>query len=52
MYDHRLYVTESLAAEGDFPALQFEQSVSIIDANGTDLDKNGNQPSRQYDCRR
>jgi hypothetical protein len=52
MHDHRLYVTESVAVEGDFPALQFEQSVSIIDANGTDLDKNGNQPSRQYDCRR
>ena len=52
MHDHRLYITESVAAEGDFPALQFEQSVSVIDAGGTDLDKNGNQPSRQYDCQR
>lgn len=51
MYDHRLYITESNATEGDFAALQFEQSVSIIDANGTDLDKNGDQPSRQYSCR-
>src|SRR5262245_22016886 len=52
MHDHRLYITRSIAPEGNFPALQFEQSVSIIDANGTDLDKNVGQPSRQYDCRR
>ena len=51
MHDHRLYITESEAPEGDFPALQFEQSVSIIDVNGTDLDKNGNAPSRQYVCK-
>lgn len=51
MADHRLYITESNASQGDFAALQFEQSVSIIDANGTDLDKNGAFPSRQYACR-
>jgi hypothetical protein len=50
MWDHRLYITESNAPQGDFSALQFEQSVSIIDANGTDLDKNGALPSRQYAC--
>jgi hypothetical protein len=52
MADHRLYITESDAAPGDFPALQFEQSVSLINAQGTDLDKNGALPSRQYNCRK
>ena len=52
MADHHLYITESDAPEGDFAALQFEQSVSIINAQGTDLDKNPGQPSRQYRCQR
>ena len=52
MADHRLYITEAVSAPGDFRALQFEQSVSIINALGTDLDKNGDQPSRQYNCRK
>ncbi len=52
MADHRLYITESDAPEGDFPALQFEQSVSIINAKGTDLDKNPRQPLRQYRCQK
>ena len=52
MADHRLYITEATSVPGDFPALQFEQSVSIINAHGTDLDKNGALPSRQYRCRK
>jgi hypothetical protein len=52
MADHRLYITESDAVPGDFAALQFEQSVSLINAQGTDLDKNGALPSRQYRCRK
>jgi hypothetical protein len=52
MADHRLYITEATSAPGDFTALQFEQSVSILNAQGTDLDKNGNLPSRQYNCRK
>jgi hypothetical protein len=52
MWDHRLYITEANASPGDFLALQFEQSISIIDANGTDLDKNVGTPSRQYSCPR
>lgn len=51
MWDHRLYITEANASPGDFFALQFEQSITVLDANGTDLDGNGNQPSRQYNCR-
>jgi hypothetical protein len=50
MADHHLYITESDSVPGDFAALQFEQSVSIINALGTDLDKNGALPSRQYNC--
>jgi hypothetical protein len=52
MWDHRLYITEANASPGDFSALQFEQSITVLDANGTDLDKNGNAPSRQYNCGR
>jgi hypothetical protein len=52
MADHRLYITEATSVQGDFGALQFEQSVSIINAVGTDLDKNGALPSRQYNCRK
>jgi hypothetical protein len=52
MADRRLYITEATAPVGDFFALQFEQSISMIDANGTDLDKNVGAPSRQYVCSR
>lgn len=52
MADHRLYITEANSVPGDFAALQFEQSVSIINSVGTDLDKNGALPSRQYNCRK
>jgi hypothetical protein len=52
MADHRLYITEADSVPGDFAALQFEQSVSLINAQGTDLDKNGNLPSRQYNCKK
>jgi hypothetical protein len=52
MADHRLYITEATAPVGDFFALQFEQSITMVDANGTDLDKNVGTPSRQYDCAR
>lgn len=52
MADHRLYITEAVAAVGDFFALQFEQSITMVDANGTDLDRNVGTPSRQYICPR
>jgi hypothetical protein len=50
MADHRLYITETDTAPGEFAALQFEQSVSLINERGTDLDKNVGQNSRQYHC--
>ena len=64
MADHRLYITEATGVRDDFPAFLFEQSVSLIDANGTDLDSNpiglatngvgtsAGLPNRQYDCGR
>jgi hypothetical protein len=64
MARNRLYVTEASADLNDFPAFLFEQSVSLIDENGTDLDTNpvgvatsavgtsAGLPSRQYDCTR
>jgi hypothetical protein len=63
MADHRLYITEAAADLNDGAAFRFEQSVSLIDANGTDLDTNpvvtthtigtsAGLPSRQYDCGR
>jgi hypothetical protein len=65
MVDHRLYITEAASSDpNDFAAFLFEESVSLIDENGTDRDTNpvgvtSNQPGtsaglppRQYDCSR
>jgi hypothetical protein len=48
MADHRLYITEAYAAPGDFAALQFEQSVLLLDANGGDLNTVANR--QRYAC--
>jgi len=37
MWDHRLYITEARAAAGSQAALQFEQSMTILDAAGNEL---------------
>ena len=61
MARNRLYITEATSDPADVDAFRFEQSVSLIDENGTDLDGNpvlvtptigasGGLPSRQYDC--
>jgi hypothetical protein len=64
MADRRLYITEAIADLNNFSAFLFEQSVSLIDANGVDLDGNpvglatsavgtsAGLPNRQYDCSR
>jgi hypothetical protein len=64
MADHRLYITEAIADLNDFPAFLFEQSVSLINEDGVDLDGNpvglatsavgtsAGLPNRQYDCSR
>jgi hypothetical protein len=64
MAKNRLYISEVSATPGDIPAFLFEQSISLLDENGTDLDTNAvgvatnavgtsaGPPSRQYDCTR
>jgi hypothetical protein len=53
MADNHLTITEADAAEGDFNALQFEQSITLIDGQGVDRDGNANgTPNRQFQCRR
>lgn len=48
MADHRLHMVETYAAPGEFAALQFEQSMLLIDANGGDLNAVANR--QRYDC--
>jgi len=65
MVDHRLYITESATSDpNDYAGFLFEESVSLIDGNGTDFDSNpvgvasnapgtsAGLPPRQYDCSR
>ena len=52
MADHRMFITEANGTVGDFPAMQFEQSITLIDGMGNDLDRpNNNQPVRNFGCR-
>jgi hypothetical protein len=52
MHDHRIYVTEASTAVGDFPGLQFDQSITIIDGEGVDIDRGQtNTPQRVFTCR-
>jgi hypothetical protein len=41
MYDRRLYITEASAVPGDVPAIQFEQSIMLLDEEGNDVDREG-----------
>lgn len=41
MYDHRLYITEASAEPGDVAAIQFEQSIMMLEPDGTDADRSG-----------
>ena len=52
MAEGHLTITEAEAAEGDFNALQFEQSITLITADGTDRDANANAPPRRFQCGR
>ena len=53
MAQHRLTITQADAIVGDSEALQFEQSIALINRAGTDLDRvaPGNELPRTYDCR-
>ena len=52
MHDHRIYITEASTAVGDIPGLQFDQSITIIDGEGVDIDRGQtNTPQRVFTCR-
>jgi hypothetical protein len=52
MANRHLTITEAIAAEGDFNALQFEQSIALTDEKGNDLDPpNGSDEPRNFGCR-
>jgi hypothetical protein len=53
MAQKRMIVTQAESVMGDGEALQFEQSVTLVNHAGTDLDRvvPQNQEPRTYDCR-
>ena len=52
MADRWLTITEANAAPGDFNALQFEQSITLVDSMGVDRERNAGQENRRFDCPR
>jgi hypothetical protein len=52
MADHHLVITEANAVVNDLPAIQFEQSITIIDDKGYDFDTNPPDPVRIMPCNR
>ena len=48
MSDYRLYISETYAAPSDFAALQFEQSVLVLDGEGGDQNAVANR--NKYAC--
>jgi hypothetical protein len=52
MADHHLVITEANATVGDSPAILFEQSITIIGADGSDFDTNPPDPVRIMPCNR
>jgi hypothetical protein len=51
MMEHKLYITEAVAARGDFAALQFEQSLTMVNSEGVDYDQNPPDPIHRLNCR-
>lgn len=50
MANRHLTITEAMAAEGDFNALQFEQSIALTDDKGNDLDPPNGADIRNFGC--
>ena len=50
---HKLYITEAEAAPGDINAVQFEQSITLIDHVGANIDRVNavNEIGVPFDCR-
>jgi hypothetical protein len=44
-------IFEALAAVGDFEALQFEQSITLVNEMGFDYDQNPPDPIHKLNCR-
>jgi hypothetical protein len=44
MYDRRLYIAEGSVAPGAAPPVQFQQSLTLVDANGNELDFDNGGP--------
>jgi hypothetical protein len=51
MANRHLTITEALAAEGDFEALKFEQSIALTDEKGIDLDAPAAGVPKDFGCR-
>ena len=51
MMEHKLYIIEGLGAVGDFEALQFEQSITMVNEMGVDYDQNPPDPIHKLTCR-
>src|SRR5215471_3610127 len=51
MAERKLYIIEALAPVGDFEALQFEQSITLVNAEGVDYDQNPPDPIHRLTCR-
>ncbi len=51
MMEHKLYIIEALAAPGDVEAIQFEQSITMVNEMGIDYDQNPPDPIHKLNCR-
>ena len=51
MMEHKLYIIEALAPPSDVEALQFEQSITLVNEIGVDYDQNPPDPIHKLTCR-
>ena len=51
MMEHKLYIIEALGATGNVEALQFEQSITMVNEMGVDYDQNPPDPIHKLNCR-
>jgi hypothetical protein len=51
MMEHKLYITEAVSDGGDPIALQFEQSITMVNEQGVDYDQNPPDPIHRLNCR-
>jgi len=51
MMEHKLYIIETLAPPSDVEALQFEQSITLVNSMGVHYDQNPPDPIHKLTCR-